>query len=153
METTLRVAWVQLGARQGMSGYFNGCMSGRPDCRPAVAYYIVERSKSPWMFVTGSAHYYFRPREVLRPFLGLGVGVSRDSMHVTCAAVTASCDALASAFRLGRRVSLLRDTVAVAGVAATFKRHYVGRATVYFHRPGGESSSLFETALTIGYRF
>jgi hypothetical protein len=153
LETTLRVVWVQLGSRQGTSGYFNGCESGRRDCRPAVAFYIVERSKAPWMFVTGSAHYYFRPREVVRPFAGLGVGVSRDSMNVTCEAATASCDNVASEFRLGRRVSILRDSVAIAGIAATFKRNFVGVATVYFHRPGGESSSLFETALTIGYRF
>ena len=45
LETTIRVVWVQLGSRQSTSGYFNGCQSGRRDCRPAVAYYIVERSR------------------------------------------------------------------------------------------------------------
>jgi len=54
-------------------------------------------------------------------------------MNVTCEAAGASCDNVASAFRLGRRVSLQRDTVAIAGVAATFKRSYIGRATVNFH--------------------
>lgn len=153
LETTLRAVWVQLGPRQGTNGYFTGCEPGRRDCRSVVAFNIVERSTAPWMFVTGSTHYYFRPREVVRPFVGLGVGVSRDSTNVTCAAAATSCDTVPNELRRGKRVEVLRDVVAIAGVAATFKRHYVGRAAVYFHRPGGESSSLFETALTLGYRF
>lgn len=153
-ETTLRVVWVQLGSRQGASAYYQGCESGLRDCRPAVAFTIVERSNAPWTFVTGSAHYYFRPREeVLRPFVGLGVGVSRDSTDVTCEPAAASCDTVAGDIRFGRRVSLVGDSVAIAGVAATLRHHYVVRGVVYFHRPGGEGSSLFETALTLGYRF
>jgi hypothetical protein len=56
-ETTLRVVWVRLGSRQGTSGYYQGCEGGLRDCRPAIAFSIVERSTAPWTFVTGSAHY------------------------------------------------------------------------------------------------
>ena len=153
LETTFRVAWVQQGSRQSSAGYFVGCESVQPPCRAPLAFSIVERSNAPLTFITGSAQFNFRPREVVRPFVGLGVGVTRNSTHVTCEPVSVSCDEVASDFRLGRRVSVQRGLVAIAGVAATFRQNYVGRATVSFHRPGGEDSSLFETALTVGYRF
>lgn len=106
-ETTLRVVWVQLGSRDYASLYYVGCESASRDCRPQVAFSIVERSRAPWTFVTASVHYNFRPREVVRPFVGLGVGLSRDSMNVTCEAAAVSCDAIVRDIRLGKRIALV----------------------------------------------
>lgn len=83
LETTARVARVQQGVREGSAGYLAGCESTLPPCRPLLAFSIVERSKTPLTFITGSAQFNFRPRKAVRPFVGLGVEVTRNTTDGT----------------------------------------------------------------------
>ncbi len=151
----VRAGWLRLGARSESSAYFLDCASGIPrSCVPDVAFRIVSSSTAPRTFITGSGLYHFRPKRAVRPFVGAGFGVIRDRENVTCEPVAAGCDSLGVGdLRLGTSTSARPDNIAIVGLSTAFQNHIVLRGVIHFHRPGGEELSLFESAVTFGYRF
>lgn len=146
-EVMLRGAWLELGSRTAAEGH-GGCTG----CPPGVAYEVIRSSTGPRRFVSGSWLYHFRSGRTLRPFAGVGISVSRDSEQVSCKPVTVDCGSLPG-LRFGTVTQSRGGPVGSVGLAMLLKKTYVLRAAVHFHRPAGEETSLFETAVMVGYRF
>lgn len=146
-EVMFRGAWLDLGSRRAADGY-GGCTG----CPPGVAFRVIRTSTAPRRFLSASWLYHFRSGHTLRPFVGAGLSVSRDTVQIDCEPVTTDCGSLRS-IRFGIHSQSRGGPVGSVGLALMLKKAFALRAAVHFDRPAGEEASLFETAVMVGYRF
>lgn len=153
-EVAIRGTWLHLGPRTGASIYYARCPEDRPACVSDVAFRVVDSSSAPRMFLSALGLYHFASPYAVRPFVGGGFGASRDRQNLQCVSVTVSCETAAPRqIPLGERKLTSYGPVVAAGIYASFAKHYGFRGGIDFFRPGGESLSLFEAFVAIGYHF
>lgn len=79
------------------------------------------------------------------------MGVMRDRERTICE--IAGCESLMPGLPVGTRAASHSDVIGIAGISTSIAHHLVLRGAGQLHRPGGEDLSLFETSVSLGYRF
>lgn len=118
----------------------------------SVSTRVSDRARTLW---SGQAIYH-AGRGRVRPYVGAGAGVVRESYSSSCA--PAGCESfLASQSGRRRAVGAIADTfgawIASVGVRGLIGRSAVVRAGLTFHNFGGGAQALTELSAGIGWRF
>ena len=97
------------------------------------------------------ARYYYRQEPLLRPYFGGGVAVIRDQLTSFCE--FDGCDAVVPDVPLGPFTATDVELVFLGGLSKTLNDHLRFRVGFQWLRPLGESLSIFEGLVSLGYRF
>jgi opacity protein-like surface antigen len=111
---------------------------------------IVDRGR---FMAQADAIWHFRQGKLLRPFVGLGLGGSRDRRTVTCS--TPGCEPLLglSGLRAGTEHRWHSDQAVIVGVSALPTSRVRVRGGVRYHNPFRDELALSEWFVGAGYRF
>lgn len=111
---------------------------------------ITDRTR---FMVQADAIWHFRRGEVLRPFVGFGIGGYRNQMTVSCA--PPGCEPLLGRAGLsaGTEREWHSDEAIVAGVSVLAMPRLRVRAGLRYHNPLRDELALSEWFVGVGYRF
>ena len=141
LETVVRVAWLH------EHGVTTNPYPGPPT--PESVYLDTHHGGRQLIGVGG--RFYYRQDPLVRPYLGGGISVVRKRLTTFC--VTPGCEAVAPDAPLGRSTSTDVELVFLGGLSKTLNDHLRFRVGFQWLRPLGESLSIFEGLVSLGYRF
>jgi hypothetical protein len=130
--------------RVGITTYYLGSLQ---DLRPVR---LLTRHDQRLTISVLTLHHY-RSKHPIRPFIGGGIAVIRDTERITCQ--IEGCEQLLPGVSFGRQTASIVDLFFTGGVSAFVGRHIVLRGGVQIGCPYCEGNSVFDWFGSVGYRF
>lgn len=130
--------------RVGITTYYLGSLR---DLHPV---HLLTR-QDPRLTISVLTLYHYRSQHRIRPFIGGGIAVIRDTEHITCQ--IEGCEQSLPRVSLGRQTASIVDLFFTGGVSALVGRHIVLRGGVQIGCPYCEGNSVLDGFGSVGYRF
>jgi hypothetical protein len=111
---------------------------------------ITDRAR---FLVQGDAVWHFRQGQVLRPFVGFGIGGFRDRRTVTCTPPGCEPQLGLTGLRPGTQSVWHSDRAIIVGVSALPTERVRVRGGLRYHNPFRDELALSEWFVGVGYRF